>query len=169
MLALPVAHLMQILQGTSGMAERSEIRSGASTFNVSNDSTPLTHTYTRMVNVAVVDRPNLPFSEQAQASQSPGAEAERDDRHFTVKETTVMPQRTGMSLLMFDLCCAAPRVQQRKPGGSMSGRKIVEKDPMPQTSRSELCTRFVVSQPFLTHPLPPPFPSRTYTVSRCGL
>jgi len=147
MLVLPVVRVMQILQGTSGMAERSAIRSGASTFNVSNDSTPLTHTFTRMVNVAVVDRPNLPFSEQAQASQSPGADADQDDRHFTVKETTVMPQRTGMSLLMFDLCCAAPRVQQRKHDRSKSVQKIIEKDPRPQTSRSERCTRFVVLQP----------------------
>lgn len=110
----------QIQHGTAGMAERSAIRSGTSIFSVSNDSTPLTHSYTRMVNVVVVDRQNLPFSEQA----NQGAE---DERHFMIKEATVMPQRTGMSLLMFDLCCSSPRVHQQRRGGAME-HKIQERE-----------------------------------------
>jgi hypothetical protein len=40
-----------------------------------------------------------------------------EEREFQVQETTILPQRTGMSLLMFDLCCAKPRMRaQRKPG-----------------------------------------------------
>jgi len=46
----------QILDLTQGLAERSAIRSGTSVFNLSNDSTPLTHSYTRMVNTAVIER-----------------------------------------------------------------------------------------------------------------
>mmetsp|Transcript_60854 Transcript_60854/g.143279 ORF Transcript_60854/g.143279 Transcript_60854/m.143279 type:complete len:155 (+) Transcript_60854:63-527(+) len=45
---------------TDLVSERQAIRSGSRTYNRSNDSTPLTHSHTRMVNVAVVERAVLP-------------------------------------------------------------------------------------------------------------
>mmetsp|Transcript_18197 Transcript_18197/g.44691 ORF Transcript_18197/g.44691 Transcript_18197/m.44691 type:complete len:259 (+) Transcript_18197:55-831(+) len=96
----------EILDLTNGVGERMSLRSGASFFSVSNDSTLLTHSHTRLVNVAVIDRQSLSFSEQ-------GVHKEDDDAtQFQVHEATIMPQRTGMSLLMFDLCCAQPRIRR---------------------------------------------------------
>jgi len=37
--------------------------SGVRTFNPANDTAPLTHTHTRLVNVAVVERKRMPYSE----------------------------------------------------------------------------------------------------------
>jgi hypothetical protein len=49
------------------VSERRAILSGSRIYNRSNDSTPLTHSHTRLVNVAVVERPVLPYL----ASQPP--------------------------------------------------------------------------------------------------
>jgi hypothetical protein len=87
-----------ILGYTGVVAGRNGIRQGSRTFNPGNDSAPLTHTHTRLVNVAVVDRKNTNVF---------------DDDKFEVQEATIVPKKSGLSILMFDLCCAKGRLREK--------------------------------------------------------
>ena len=87
-----------ILGYTETVAGRNGIRTGSRAFNANQDQAPLTHTHTRLVNVAVVERKNASVF---------------DDDKFEVQEATIVPKKAGLSILMFDLCCANGRQQSR--------------------------------------------------------
>jgi len=80
-----------LLGYTEIVSGRNSIRTGSRIYNRTNDATPLTHTHTRLVNVAVVERRN----------RDPGDGT--DSATFEVQEATVVPKKAGMSILMFDL------------------------------------------------------------------
>uniref|UniRef100_A0A6U6BBE9 Uncharacterized protein n=1 Tax=Guillardia theta TaxID=55529 RepID=A0A6U6BBE9_GUITH len=106
--------LMPLVLSVSG---RNSIRTGSRIYNRTNDATPLTHTHTRLVNVAVVERRN----------RDPGDGT--DSATFEVQEATVVPKKAGMSILMFDLCCSKGRRTRPKKPRARSGMR---EDPSPE-------------------------------------
>ncbi len=64
-----------------------------------------------------------------------------EEREFQVQETTILPQRAGMSLLMFDLCCAKPRMRpQRRP-----------EELLPDSERGSYSNRYVFACVMYVH------------------
>ncbi|EKX52853.1 hypothetical protein GUITHDRAFT_161093, partial [Guillardia theta CCMP2712] len=106
-----------LLGYTEIVSGRNSIRTGSRIYNRTNDATPLTHTHTRLVNVAVVERRN----------RDPGDGT--DSATFEVQEATVVPKKAGMSILMFDLCCSKGRRTRPKKPRARSGMR---EDPSPE-------------------------------------
>ncbi len=106
-----------LLTYTETVSGRNGIRTGLRTYNPGNDSGPLTHTHTRLVNVAVVERKRQPYSEGGNRGSV------FDDAQFEVQEATIVPKKAGLSILMFDLCCSKGRQKARpkKPGNESAG------------------------------------------------
>ena len=114
-----------ILTYTETVSGRNGIRTGARAYNPGNDSGPLTHTHTRLVNVAVVERKRQPYSEAGNRGSV------FDDAQFEVQEATIVPKKAGLSILMFDLCCSKGRQKTRtkkssdaNSNGGEGGRKM---------------------------------------------
>mmetsp|Transcript_38309 Transcript_38309/g.59808 ORF Transcript_38309/g.59808 Transcript_38309/m.59808 type:complete len:197 (+) Transcript_38309:54-644(+) len=94
-----------ILGYTDYVSERQSIRNGNTrTLSRPTDCTPLASTHTLLVNTAVVERPVLPYSEKGRKDTRGGGA----DDQFEVQESTIVPNRSGMSILMFDLSVPQP-------------------------------------------------------------
>ena len=87
-------------------SHKNGIRSVQTSFLVSrtNGTSPIANCHTKIVNKAVVDRRLLPYSEEKRQYY--------EENQFQIEEATVVPERSGLSLILHELCCSKPR---RKP------------------------------------------------------
>ena len=85
--------------------QKNAIRSVETCFLVSraNGSSPIANCHTKIVNRAVVDRQLLPYSEEAAKCHY------YEENQFQIEEATVVPERSGLSLILHELCCSKPR------------------------------------------------------------
>jgi len=75
------------------------------------------------VNVAVVNRKLMPDSETGYRGSV------FDDTQFEVQEATLVPKKAGLSILMFDLCCAKGRQKARPKKAVTNGSALPSNGP----------------------------------------
>ena len=118
-----------IVTYTQMVSERSSIRAREQTIVCdSSDKSPMTaYTRTRLKNAAVVERPVLPYSESGRKHVDEVSYETAKD--FEVHESTWVPARAGISMIMFDMCCANKRQQLGKKSRQQAAAAHVSQAP----------------------------------------
>ena len=92
--------------------------------------------HTKIINRATVDRPVLPYSEASSKFQH------YDEHQFRIEEASMVSERSSLSLILHELCCAKPRSKlvvcqkDNSPGVQLQRLSQYECVPPPQYTPS---------------------------------